>query len=196
MIRNGEAPEVLLEAGRRIYSNGASYILRRDLSKPLARPQSKISFKVRPVAVTDFPQIAAERPRRLPALRANIPTCYVAETEDGSICYMQWLVKSEHQGLVKPHFKGELANLSNDSVLLEFAYTFEKFRGAGVMGAAMAEIAERAIPLGAKWAFTYVKADNVPSLKGCAHAGFKEYMIRTENWRGLHLRQSFKLLNR
>jgi hypothetical protein len=50
----------------------------------------------------------------------------------------------------------------------------------GIM-ATMAEIVEQALPLGA-------------SLKGCAKAGFRPYMIRTESWHGFRLRQSFRVL--
>jgi GNAT superfamily N-acetyltransferase len=107
---------------------------------------------------------------------------------------MQWLIAADQQERLRPHFKGELAGFTPDTVLLEFAYTFERFRGLGIMGAAMAEIAEQGIKLGARWALTYVKYDNIPSLKGCANAGFRPYMMRTERWRGLRLRQSFQML--
>jgi GNAT superfamily N-acetyltransferase len=141
-----------------------------------------------------LPQIVAERPRRLPVLHESIPTCYVATAEDGSICYMQWLVTADQQRRLRPYFKGELAGYRNDTVLLEFAYTFERFRGRGIMASAMAEIAERGLPLGARWALTYVKTDNIASLKGCANAGFRPFMIRTETWRGFRLHQSFQTL--
>jgi RimJ/RimL family protein N-acetyltransferase len=107
---------------------------------------------------------------------------------------MQWLIQADQQDRLRPYFKGELAGYGNDTVLLEFAYTFERFRGQGIMGAAMAQIAEQGLPLGARWAITYVKHDNVPSLKGCANAGFRPYMMRTESWRGFRLRQSFRAL--
>src|SRR6202035_2716772 len=93
-----------------------------------------------------------------------------------------------------PYFKGELAGYDGYTVLLEFAYTFERFRSRGIMAAAMAEIAEQGLSLGARWALTYVKRDNIASLKGCANAGFRPYMIRTKSWRGFRLRQSFRLL--
>ncbi len=195
MLRRGERAEILHELASRLYSDDASYVLRRDLARPLLpRPVAKIPISVRPMEPGDFPQIVAERPRRLPALRANIPTCYVATTDGGSICYMQWLIGADQQDRLRPYFKGELAGYQGDTVLLEFAYTFERFRGRGIMAAAMAEIAEQGLPLGARWALTYVKHDNVPSLKGCANAGFRPYMMRRESWRGLRLRQSFSML--
>ena len=195
MIRRGETREILRELAARIHSDDASYVLRRDLSRPLTpRPAAKIPINVRPLEQHDLPQIVAERPRRLPVLQASIPTCYVATAEDGAVCYMQWLVTADQQRRLRPHFKGELAGYNNDTVLLEFAYTFERFRGRGIMAAAMAEIAEQGLPLGARWALTYVKTDNIASLKGCANAGFRPYMIRTETWRGFRLHQTFQTL--
>ena len=44
--------------------------------------------------------------------------------------------------------KGELKALRPDEALLEFAYTFEKFRGQGVIAAAMATIAEQGLGAG------------------------------------------------
>lgn len=195
MIRNGEVPDMLRELAHRVRSDEASYVLRRDLSVPLVpRPVAKIPIRIRPMERSDLPQIIAERPRRLPVLTEDIPTCYVATAEEGSICYMQWLVTSDQQGRLRPHFKGELASYDRDSVLLEFAYTFERFRGCGIMADAMAQIAEQGLKTGARWALTYVKDDNIASLKGCVKAGFRPYMIRTETWRGFRLRQSFRTL--
>lgn len=197
MLARGEMPEILTELASRLYSDDSSYILRRDLARPLVpRPTAKIPIRIRPMDPDDLAKIVAERPRRLPALRANIPTCYVATTEDGSICYMQWLIQAAQQDRLRPYFKGHLAGYQSDTVLLEFAYTFERFRGQGIMGAAMAEIAEQGLLIGARSAITYVRLDNIASLKGCANAGFRPYMIRRENWRGLRLRQSFQVLDK
>jgi len=195
MLIKGEKSDVLRDLATRFYSDEASYILRRDLARPLVRrPTAKIPIRIRPMEPKDLSTIVAERPRRLPALEANIPTCYLATTEDGSICYMQWLIQADHQHLMRPYFKGELAGYDRDTALLEFAYTFQRFRGQSIMSAAMAEIAEQALPLGARWAITYVNGDNVRSLKGCARAGFRPYMLRTEGWRGFRLRQAFHVL--
>src|SRR5438132_8205258 len=96
MIRRGETREILRELAARIHSDEASFVLRRDLSLPLTpRPAAKIPVRVRPLEPRDLPQIVAERPRRLPVLQERIPTCYVATAEDGSICYMQWLVTAD-----------------------------------------------------------------------------------------------------
>jgi GNAT superfamily N-acetyltransferase len=195
VVRRGETRDIVRELTRRIHSDEVSYILRRDLAMPLTRRLTpKIPITVRPLAPGDVPMILEERPRRLPALSANIPTCYVAVTDDGSICYMQWLVGAEHQDRIRPFFKGELRVFHSDTVLLEFAYTFQRFRGLGIMAAAMAQIAERGGELGARWAITYVQSDNVASLKGCSNAGFRPYMRRYERWRGMRLTERFEAL--
>ncbi|MBV8775137.1 MAG: GNAT family N-acetyltransferase [Deltaproteobacteria bacterium] len=195
IIRRGESRELLHELVKRAYANDVSYILRRDLQIPLKRhPVAKIPISIRPIHHDDVPLLIAERPRRLPVLGADIPTCYLACTANGSICYMQWLIASDQQQSLQPYFKGKLMRYGSDTVLLEFAYTPEKYRGQGIMADAMAQIAEKGFDLGARWAITYVEHDNVASLKGCARAGFRPYMLRFEKWRGLHLSQSFDLL--
>jgi RimJ/RimL family protein N-acetyltransferase len=194
VAKRGEFKEIAEEARQRFHSNSSSIILRRDLSIPLEPPIAKLPISMRPIRDADVAQIIRERPRRFPVLRANIPTCYVAESNNGDLCYTQWLIGPDEQGKLAPYFKGQLYELRHDEVLLEFAYTFEKFRGQGVMAAAMAAIAEKGIALGARWAITYVKDDNVASLKGCAKAGFRPYMVREERWRFFRLHQSFRLL--
>jgi GNAT superfamily N-acetyltransferase len=194
VAKRGEFKEIAEEARQRFYSNSSSLILRRDLSIPLEPPIAKLPITVRPIRDGDLAEIIRERPRRYPVLRANIPTCYIAQSNDGDLCYTQWLVAPKEQGNLAPYFKGQLNELRDDEVLLEFAYTFEKFRGQGVMAAAMAAIAEQGISTGAQWAITYVKDDNVASLKGCAKAGFRPYMVREERWRFFRLNQTFRLL--
>ncbi len=194
VLKRGELREIAEEARQRAYSSANSLILQRDLSQPLKPPTAKLPIKVRPIRDGDLARIVSERPRRYPVLLENIPTCYVAESSDGQLCYMQWLIGPNNQKRLAPYFKGQLYELQPDEMLLEFAYTFENFRGQGVMAEAMAKIAERGIAAGARWALTYVKDDNVASLKGCAKAGFRPYMVREERWRLFRLRQSFRLL--
>jgi hypothetical protein len=66
---------------------------------------------------------------------------------------------------LRQYSKGELG-YDGDVVLLQFAYTFEQFRGRGIVAAAMAQIAEQRLPLGARWALTCVKHDDVADAPG------------------------------
>jgi RimJ/RimL family protein N-acetyltransferase len=83
--------------------------------------------------------------------------------------------------------------LGGDECLFEFAYTFEAFRGLGVMGAALAEIIAQLIKEhpALQWGYTYVLDDNIASLKGCRNAGFRPYMERREHWRALKINEEF-----
>jgi hypothetical protein len=81
-----------------------------------------------------------------------------------------------------------------NEMLLEWAYTFKKYRGLAVMASAMSQISERGAARGARWLYTFVATDNIASLRGCRSAGFRPYQIRTERWRLLRCSESFETL--
>ena len=192
LIAQGEAGEVIREFSGRIYSNRVSYLLRRDTSMPFSLPKAKIPIVVRPVRQDDFLGILRERPVRVAALESGLSTCYVATTEENEICYMQWLIDSSQNELVARQFNGLCPPLRQNEMLLEWAYTFKRFRGLGIMGRAMAQISEKGAAAGARWLFTFVAVDNVASLRGCKNAGFRPFRIRTEKWRLLRSVDSFE----
>jgi hypothetical protein len=194
VVRSGKFAKLARELVKRVFSNSESYLLRRDLTIPFHAQAPKQPIEVRPISDSDVPAILSARPGRLLILKANIPTCYLAITEDGQIAYMQWLIGQADLERFRPFFDGELRNLGKDEVLLEFAYTFEQFRGQKIMPAAMAEIAEKGLLSGARYAVTYVQKDNIAALKGCAAAGFSPYMIRNERWRIFAFKESFRSL--
>jgi hypothetical protein len=194
MIRRGESGVLITELRDRLYSNETSMVLRRDLREHHPAPPPRVGGALRPLQSCDLPSIIKERPRRLPVLLDKIPGCYVAVTDAGELAFMQWLIFSNEWARFKQFFKGELpAPLKPDECIFEFAYTFEKFRGLGVMGAALVMIAEEAVKQqpSVRWAYNYVRLDNLPSLKGCKNAGFRPFMRREEHWRAMRLRQTF-----
>lgn len=195
VVRSGKFAALARELVKRTFSNSESYLLRRDLTVPFQASAPKQPIEVRPIRDSDIAAILEARPGRLLILRANIPTCYVAVTASGEICYMQWLVEQGDLERFRPFFDGELRNLRKDEVLLEFAYTFERFRGQRIMPAAMAAIAEKGLLSGARFAVTYVQKDNIAALKGCSAAGFSPYMIRKERWRIFSFKESFSSLS-
>ena len=194
VVRSGKFAKLARELVKRIFSNSESYLLRRDLTVPFQASAAKQPIEVRPIKDSDIPAILSARPGRLLILQANIPTCYLATTANGEICYMQWLIEHADLERFRPFFDGELRTLRKDEVLLEFAYTFEQFRGQKIMPAAMAAIAEKGLLSGARYAVTYVQKDNIAALKGCAAAGFSPYMIRNERWRIFSFKESFRNL--
>jgi hypothetical protein len=199
MMRCGETGVMLHEIRDRLYSNEVSMVLRRDLRDDRFAPEARIPLTLRPIQPSDFPLILKERPRRLSVLLVDIPTCYVAVTDTGELAYMQWLIFDTEWEQFRPHFKGRLfAPLKPDECLFEFAYTFEKFRAKGVMGAALVMIGNQALKIrpNAHWAYNFIRQDNLPSLKGCRNAGFRPYARREERWRAGRLLQNFVSLGR
>ncbi len=108
VVRSGKLAKLAQELVKRVFSNSESYLLRRDLTVPFQASAAKQPIEVRPIRESDIPTILEARPGRLLNLRANIPTCYLAVTASGEICYMQWLVQQSDLERFRPFFDGEL----------------------------------------------------------------------------------------
>jgi hypothetical protein len=194
MIEGGETAVLVKQLLTRLYANQQSLILRCDMQAPHPLPAAKIQLHLRTVLVEDLAGIIQERPRRLPILLEAIPTCYLLTTPEGEPAYMQWVVLAPEWERFKPYFAGNLhKELEADECIFEFAYTFQKFRGLGVMAAGIRMVALRTLEQypQLKWAYTYVLDTNIPSVKGCRNAGFVPYMLRREQWRAMSMRQEF-----
>jgi hypothetical protein len=152
LLAHGEAAELVTEVAGRVYSTRVSYLLRRDTAIPFTSPAAKIPIIVREIRPDDFPVIVSERPIRLPALESGLKTCHVATTENNDICYMQWLIDSSQNELIDREFAGLCPTLKQNEMLLEWAYTFKKYRGLAVMASAMSQISERGAACGAAMA--------------------------------------------
>ena len=173
-----------------LWSNAVSVRLERDLRIPFAAPDSTIPIRIRPFEDADRSALldggarnlsSAElghRERRARLVDACLPTAYVAITASGAPCYVQWLVGSDQNDRIHQVWNGEFPILAADEALLEGAMTPQAYRGRHIMPAAMARIAEKATALGARRVITFVADDNVPSLKGCARAGFAPVSAR------------------
>lgn len=108
--------------------------------------------------------------RRKELYEQGVPDMYAAIGEDGDPTYVQWLITRDSQAMLGD--SAEWPELELDEVLLEFAYTFTPSRGMGVMGDAMGRLLRVAKERGAHRALTYVRDDNIPSLRGCSNVGF------------------------
>jgi GNAT superfamily N-acetyltransferase len=190
-----EGPATAWSAIRyRVYSDSTSLGLRRDLSLAFDKSTAKIPITVRPLSSTDDlsaldpePGLPADEAlsrlgqRRL--LRSGLPVCYVAIAPDGKPCYMQWAIPASENHRVREIFGNLYPALAPDEALLEGAYTPTAYRGKGIMGAAMAHVAERAADYGARWVITFADERNSASVKGCVRAGFAPYLKRHEKFR-------------
>jgi GNAT superfamily N-acetyltransferase len=198
----GNAAKAWWALSYRVYSDSTSLGLRRDLSRPFIPPDAKIPLTVRPLAAGDdlssldpVPGLPADEAysrlvqRRL--LHSGLQTCYLALTSDGQPCFMQWVVPASENDRLRAIFGNLYPVLGAQEALLEGAYTPQAHRGKGIMGAAMARVAEQAGKVGARWVITFVDETNEASLKGCVRAGFTPYVKRYERFRFFHRKITF-----
>ena len=108
----------------------------------------------------------------------GVSSLYVASDPNGRPIYAQWLTSATEQDAIHAHAPGRYPQLGDDEVLLEGAYTFSEFRQLGAMRDGMAQLLRIAASEGARAAFTYVEAHNVPSLRGCEDVGFAPDHLR------------------
>ena len=206
LMRAGHYDEVKRHFHRWLFSDSLSYGLRRDLNVPFESPRAKVSLTVRPMRDAEARELLDthvagltgqgiyERMSRLEFIGAQIPTCFVAVTDNDEPCYMQALIGPGENARIQQYFEGYFPWLRADEALLEHAFTRETFQGLGIMPHAMAKIAERGRELGARWIITFVAHDNIPALKGCKRAGFSPYLRRREKWRLFRKRLDFEEL--
>jgi RimJ/RimL family protein N-acetyltransferase len=112
---------------------------------------------------------------------SGVQTLYAADAADGRPIFAQWLISKLDDWRLQdkpPHDA-----LADGEVLLEGAYTFGAFRGVGAMADGMGQVLRIARDEGSSAAITYVLADNVPSLRGCARAGFVLDHVRVNTTR-------------
>jgi hypothetical protein len=205
LARRGHLAPILGELRVRFFSSDKQYGLCRDLSEKFSGPEATIGFGVRPAEpqdLGDFLSVAGslggdealDRLRRRRLIEYGLPTCYVAVTDDGDVCFMQWLIGEQQNDRVQALFSGDYPMLEPGQMLLEYAYIPEKFRGLGIMPRAMSLIAHEAKSLGAERLITFVGVKNVASLKGCKRAGFTPCLVRTDEWRFFRKKVSFEKL--
>jgi GNAT superfamily N-acetyltransferase len=199
LLRAGEWRPVLNGLRKWLYSDSYAYGLFRDLTVRMHVPEPAILLTIRPIEQSDvqaFMEIDnhATRPAfgpRSRLLASDIQTCYVAVTEEGAPCYMQYLILPSENDKVQAVFEGLFPRLAEDEALLEGAFTVEEYRGQGIMPFVMEHLAQKAREKGAQRLLTFVTSHNVPALKGCIRAGFVPNMLVNRRFRLFKRRVTF-----
>jgi len=175
-----------------LFARVTRYGLRRDLAIPLEKkPVAKIPIGVRELKQSDIATLLSnddvrdnaeeclEIARRRAFIEKGIARCFVAvDKRTDTACYMQWLIAAPDVDPIR--HSGNFPSLQPGEALLENAYTPVRYRGLGIMSAAMAEIAERGAYIGARHVLTFVDDRNIASLKGCQRSGFQPHMIHRQ----------------
>ena len=195
------------EIRRRLFSDTAYYVLRRDLTTKANILEPKIPLTLRKLRQEDIPKLFNvfahglstkeiwERIRILRMIKSGIKTPYVAVTDNDEPCHIAWLIDSGENEKLLSFFHGAIKPLASDEVLFEYVFTLEEYRGLGIQLWRSLKFTEKSAELGARWALGYVKSTNESSLKNARRNAFEPYMIRTDKWRLFYRKTEFKLLN-
>ncbi len=196
LLCHGQIVAFLYEMASHAWCNRTIYAFRRDLRLPFIPPMARIPITTRPFQTADAPHFAgtecfwskaiqtrADKTSRTALIIANIPSCYVSVTSDGSPCYIQWVIAPSANDTATAYRKSHLIPLSDDEVLLEGAFIPKHCRGKKITPLATCQAAEIARGLGARWAVLSIEAWNIASLKGVLASGFHPYALIKMNWR-------------
>lgn len=185
LIAKGDFAVIFTKLRKRIWDDGRSLLLRRDLLLPIRHPDSPVAFSIRPFEAHDLttlfdpdsPDDRKERRKLEEWMKLGLESCYVAVLDDGRPTFVQWLCMPSANEPLRIISEGRLS-VDRDSVLLEGAYTPPRFRRLPIMPAAMARIAEEGRRHSARWAVVAIKADNASMIRAAQHAGFMPWRQR------------------
>lgn len=179
-------------AQKQLHSEDIWFGMRKRLHEKIKCPKAKINITVRLIEGRDLPHLlstdgmtAAEKKLvgwQCRLLDANFNNCYVAVTSDDTPCYMQWLIGHTENSNIHKFFRGVFPILNEHEALLEGAYMHPAYRGLSIMPDAMNLISEKAKEIGANETITFVKTDNIASLKGCKSCGYYPYTLLKRKW--------------
>lgn len=206
LVRTGQITAILDAFHLKIWSQNIGYGLRRNLTIPFAAPDSAVPITVRPATPADVARITAtnipgqsnddihERKERRAYYDQGFRDCWVAVTEDDEPCYIQFRIYPEQNKLRRQTLGQVYPDLQPHQVLVEAAFTPETWRGKRIMPRALSLIVEHTASDTIREAITFVKHDNIPSLKGCIRSGFTPYCNRIDTWRLFRHTVTFPLL--
>lgn len=172
---------------RQIYSKTIFWGLERNLQTNSVHVPCRIEYSLRSASEEDMEEVLQksksgsqesvyELIQRKWFYESGFHDCYVARTADSNeLCYIQWLVSSADDHVVSRGFRSRLPRLREDEVLIENAFTFEKYRGKRIMPSVIVELCEMARRKGFKRMLAYVAEDNIASLKGFERVGFNKF---------------------
>jgi GNAT superfamily N-acetyltransferase len=178
---------------RWLWSDSLGVGMQRPLDTPMNARRPRIPLTLRPIQPGDSERLTSTEGvsekaalYRLDARRlidTGIRTLYVAVTEAGEPVYMQCLARPDQNDLVPRAFGGLIAPLEPDDALLEFAYTLEDYRAAGIMPWAVSQLAEKAREDGAKRLVIWISVDNLTMERYFRRVGFVPFASRRERYR-------------
>jgi hypothetical protein len=189
LFKFGGQKEFFHQLRRQIYDRDVQVGLEIQLGENviLNLPECEIKYTLRPASKKDmevvFQQVKTESNEavKLLAHRKWLYDCgfhnwYIAQTDDtDEPCFIQSVITAEDNKLVKKHFRNWFPEVKEGEVLLEGAYTFEKFRGKRLVIFTFNDLLKIFIEKGFKRVISYTEKGNIPILKSSERQGFKRF---------------------
>lgn len=187
LLKNGGLRIFWNHLKRQIYSEATFWGLERNLQTDGVHAPSEIEYTLRLASKEDMKEVLQKSKsesreavydliQRKWFYESGFHDCYIARTADtNDPCYIQWLVSSADDHVVSRGFRSRFPRLRGDEVLVDNVFTFEKYRGKRIMPSVIVELSQMARRKGFKRMLTYVREDNISSLKGFERAGFKKF---------------------
>jgi len=169
--------------------------MRCDLTSPKAMANRHLPLTVREIRKRDVPSVfdlkepglspagISDRVHQWHLLESGVKTCYLAMTSDDRPFGMAWLVGRSENRLIREYFKGAVADLGDDEMLLEGVLELEPYAGCDVIEALCAGLKDVAAASGARRLIAYVDERNVPALEALSWLGFVPQLLRRERRR-------------
>jgi ribosomal protein S18 acetylase RimI-like enzyme len=173
--------------GRQLYSRDTLLGLEQDLETKVVLLSSRFTYSLQPASEKDIEELltkakteskasAHELIERKWFYESGFCDCYVARTTDaGELCFIAWLVSPKDSSVMSQGFRSRLPSLKEDELLLENCYTFERYRGNGIMPSVVGRLCELARSQGFKRLITYVRQDNRASLRAFDKLGLRKF---------------------
>ena len=173
---------------RQVYSHHVQVGVEKYLEDASGKPvESKTKYVLQVGSKEDmekaFRQITTESKESVQQLlnrewlyQSGFGKWHVAKTCDtNELCFLQAVIGPEDNRLLDDGFKGWFPRLQKDEILLEGAYAFEKYRGGGLCHAVASDIKGIYRAQGFQRMITYIRKDNVSSIKASEKTGFKKF---------------------
>lgn len=195
------------ELRQRLWSTAKWYGFERDLSVMLEWTAPRIQVRIRKLRNDDIAVLlnqsdAADKKAikdrliRISMVRAEIPTCYTAVTNEGVPCHMQWMISSDANSIVRRFTRNGLPTIEENEVLLENAFTLEQYRRQGIETETVRCLFKLAREKGVKRACLFVSDQNLISLRLVSKLGFTPFCVKTCARRLFQRRFSFEQVPR
>ena len=192
-------PKVFIRQLRhQLYSRTTHVGLERNLDTDFVQVPSRIEYSFQLATEEDIEEILqkAKTESKESAFdliqqkwfyESGFRNCYIVRTADtGELCHVNWLMIPNHSAMpsaVSPGIDDAMSQvfgsllpwMKDDECLGANAYTFEKYRGYGIFASVNSKLFDIGRNSGMKRMISYVRQDNVASLKSSARVGFKNF---------------------